>query len=104
MLSGSSAAGAISTTASAVIDKPRVPAGNIEMMNDVAGRILVREHFRARLRRQLKPEAPLPAVASGLHAHFHHALADGRGVGESVRVPDDVLNVAAHHAIADSVR
>ena len=65
-------------------------ARDIEMMHDVAERILIREHARARLRRELEAQAPLAAVAARLHAHLHHAFADGHAVGEAVGVPDRV--------------
>ena len=73
------------------------------MVHDVAERILVREDARARLRRQLEPQAALPIVAARLHAHLHHAFADGRAVREPARVTDDVLNLAAHDVNAVSV-
>jgi hypothetical protein len=81
-----------------------VTPGNIEVVHHVAVRILVSEHFRARLRGELEPETSLPNVAPRLHAHFHHAFADRRRVGELVGVPDDVLNFAVHHERTVSVR
>ncbi len=72
----------------------RMPPGHIEVMDDVAERILIGEHPRARLCRQLEAQASLASVAARLHAHLHHAFADGRAVGEAIGVPNQVLDIA----------
>jgi hypothetical protein len=72
------------------------------MMNDVAERILIEEDPSPWLRGELEPQQALAAVASRLHPRLHRAFADWGAVGKPVDVPNDVLSVRVHDAIADS--
>ena len=80
-----------------------MPARNVEMMDDVPERVLIGKYTGARLRRQLETQAALPPITAGLHADFSHALGDGYAVGESIGMSNQILNIAAHWAIAASV-
>lgn len=68
-----------------------MPAGQIEVVHPVAEEIEVGEDAGAWLQVHLELQAALPAARGGTHAQFHHALADGRGVGEARRVPNRVV-------------
>ena len=72
--------------------QPRMAAGDVEVMHDVAVVILVHHHARRRRRAEPELDAALRPVAARLHARLHHALGDRRVVGEPGDVPDGVVH------------
>jgi hypothetical protein len=65
-------------------------SGDIEMMDGVAHEITVLHDVGGGSDVEFEGEAVLRAVAAGLQADFHHALADGGLVGEGGGVDDGV--------------
>jgi hypothetical protein len=70
-------------------------AGNVEMVNEIAAVILIREHPGLRTYGELKGEASLGVLAARLHAQFHDALPDGTAVPVTSEMPDRVEHQAS---------
>ena len=73
---------------------PMLP-GNVEMVNEIADVILIRENPRLRTDGQLKREASLRVLAARLHAQFHYALPNGTAVPKTSEMPDRVEHQAS---------
>jgi hypothetical protein len=67
-----------------------MPRRHVEVVDDIALGVLVGKDARARRRGELEAQATLHALGTRLHAHLHHALADGRVVPEVGQVVDGV--------------
>ncbi len=70
--------------------------GNVEMVNQIAEVILIRENAGLRAYEQLKSEASLRLLAAWLHAQFHGALPNGKTISKTSEMPDRVEHQASN--------
>src|SRR6185503_9285089 len=82
----------------------RVPGGDVEVMDGIAVVILIHHHPRVGRRRQREVETALIVVGPRLHARLHHALGDGRVVGEARDVADRITHGSGLWALGFGLR
>jgi hypothetical protein len=70
-------------------------SGNVEMVNQIAEVILIREYPGLRAYGYLKSEAPLGVLAPRLHSQLHGALPNRMAVPKTSEMPDRVEHQAS---------